>query len=167
MTGVSPVPYEARPYQGRPAGLVTRSIAALIDVILVLAAAVATHLAVTGIRYLITPLNFEFPRVPVLLGVGSTTGLLALYWTFTWTLTGRSYGARVMGLRVVGRRGLRLRGPVAFARAVLSAIFPVGLLWCAVNGEKRSVQDVILQSSVIYDWKPVPVAAEERTRDRA
>jgi hypothetical protein len=37
------------------------------------------------------------------------------------------------------------------ARAVLCTIFPIGPLWVLLSKENRSVQDVLLQSSVAYD----------------
>ena len=33
-------------------------------------------------------------------------------------------------------------------------LFPLGLLWCAVDGSRRSVQDVVLRTTVVYDWQP-------------
>ena len=35
---------------------------------------------------------------------------------------------------------------------VLCVVFPIGLLWCVVSEENRSVQDLLLRTSVIYDW---------------
>ena len=74
--------------------------------------------------------------------------------------SGRTVGARVMGLRVVGRRGTRVRWAPALLRAVFCAAFPIGLFWCAVSRESRSVQDVVLRTSVIHDW---PVARSAPT----
>jgi hypothetical protein len=31
--------------------------------------------------------------------------------------------------------------------------FPIGILWVAMSHENRSVQDVVLRTSVIYDWE--------------
>jgi hypothetical protein len=36
-------------------------------------------------------------------------------------------------------------------RALLCVLFPVGLLWVLLSGENRSVQDVVLRTSVVYD----------------
>ena len=36
--------------------------------------------------------------------------------------------------------------------AILCVVFPIGLLWCVVSEENRSVQDLLLRTSVIYDW---------------
>jgi hypothetical protein len=34
---------------------------------------------------------------------------------------------------------------------LLYVIFPVGLLWSAVSRERRSLQDVVVRSIVVYD----------------
>ena len=41
---------------------------------------------------------------------------------------------------------------VAFLRAAFVIALPVGLFWVLVSGANRSVQDVVLRTSVIYDW---------------
>jgi uncharacterized RDD family membrane protein YckC len=74
-----------------------------------------------------------------------------LYLAFAWTVTGRTYGDHVMGLRVVDRRGGRVRLPRSLLRAVLYVAFPVGLLWCVV-ATRRSLQDAVLGTTVVYDW---------------
>jgi uncharacterized RDD family membrane protein YckC len=66
-----------------------------------------------------------------------------------------------MGLRVVGREGENLRLVGALLRALCCSVFPVGLLWAAVNQENRSVQDVLLRTSVVYDWQPRSAHREE------
>jgi uncharacterized RDD family membrane protein YckC len=58
-----------------------------------------------------------------------------------------------MGLHVVDRRGRNLRLGLALARAVFCVTFPVGLVWVAVSRENRSVQDLVLRTSVVYDWQ--------------
>ena len=50
---------------------------------------------------------------------------------------------------------------VALARALLYVAFPIGLVWCAGSGTHRSLQDVVLRTSVVYDWMP---RAEESGR---
>jgi hypothetical protein len=36
-------------------------------------------------------------------------------------------------------------------RAVLCTLVPVGLLWVLVSRDNRSVQDLLLRTSVLYD----------------
>lgn len=152
--GVSPIPREARPYQGQRAGLVTRLIASVIDAVVVGTLLLVGYLSLNGLLFMVDPTGFSFIDTSLLLSVTAALVVLVLYLTATWAATGRSYGCHVMGLRVVGRRGRRLRPVVAFLRAVLCAFFPIGLLWCAGSRSHRSVQDVLLRTSVVYDWMP-------------
>jgi uncharacterized RDD family membrane protein YckC len=41
----------------------------------------------------------------------------------------------------------------ALARAVLSTLFPIGLVWCAIDRQHRAVHDLLLGTSVVYDWR--------------
>ncbi|MGH3367848.1 MAG: RDD family protein, partial [Nocardioidaceae bacterium] len=96
-----------------------------------------------------------------------TTGLVVLvvYLGVAWSLSGRTYGCLVMGVRVVDGRGRTagpwssrlpprtVRLPRALLRALAYAVLPIGLLWCAVDRNGRSLQDVLLRTSVIYDWQ--------------
>ena len=92
--------------------------------------------------------------------------ILVVYLTVAWWLNGRTFGDHLMGLRVVNFRGDRLRLPGALARAAFCAAFPLGLFWVAVSRENRSVQDVVLRTSVIYDWQPARVHQSTGIGDR-
>ena len=154
MHGISPVPREARPFQGQKAGLVTRLIANMVDALTVSVALLALHVGINALLFLASPRDFEFATASVLLSVTTALLVLIVYMTVAWSITGRTYGDHVMGLRVVGRRGDRVWPPTALVRAVLCVGFPIGLLWCGVSASRRSVQDVVLRTSVIYDWRP-------------
>jgi uncharacterized RDD family membrane protein YckC len=133
---------------------VTRLLASAVDALSVTVALLVAYAGFNGVLFLISPRDFEFASASALLSV--TTALLALvvYMTAAWSITGRTYGDHVMGLRVVGRRGQRVWLPTALLRAAFCVGFPVGLLWCGVSSSRRSVQDVVLRTSVIYDWRP-------------
>jgi uncharacterized RDD family membrane protein YckC len=152
--GISPVPREARPYQGRRAGFVTRAAAATIDGIVVGIALLVGYLTFAVLLFLVDPRGFEFPEVGLFFSLFSAFWTLVIYFTMSWWLSGRSYGCLVMGLRVVGPRNRALRLPGAFLRALFCAVFPIGLLWVAVSRDNRSVQDTVLRTSVLYDWQP-------------
>jgi uncharacterized RDD family membrane protein YckC len=142
---------EVWPNQGERAGFITRMTAAILDAVVLLVIVSCEYGMVAGLAFLVNPLTFGFPRPARWLTMGvalaSTVGYLAV----AWTISGRTCGAVLMGLRVVGPDG-RL-GPIgALVRAVLCAVFPVGLLWCAVNARNRSLQDIVLRTSVVYDW---------------
>jgi uncharacterized RDD family membrane protein YckC len=153
---LSIIPLEARPYQGTTAGVVTRLAASSIDGLVVATALLLAYAGSALFRFLVAPRSFEFPEPTLLLSVVGYLDVLVLYLTGAWSISGRTFGDHIMGIRVV-TEGRRRPPPVrAFIRAVLCAIFPVGVLWCAVNARRRSVQDLVVRTSVIYDWLPRP-----------
>jgi uncharacterized RDD family membrane protein YckC len=150
----SAVPVPARPYQGRRAGVVTRTVAAAVDLFVVVVMIASVYLSVAGVLFVLRPARFHWPQhfewsLPVLILIVAVP-----YLTLAWCTTGRSFGDSLLGLRVVNSAGHRLGVAVAVLRALFYVIFPVGLFWVAVSRKNRSVQDLILATSVIYDWKP-------------
>lgn len=152
--GVSPVPREARSFQGHRAGLVTRMVAAVVDGAVVVLGLLVGYAALSGVLFLLDPRGFSFPELGLVVSLTTTSIVLVLYLAVSWRISGRSYGCLVMGLRVVGPRGRRLGLVSALARGLFCVLFPIGLLWVAVSRENRSVQDVLLRTSVVYDWQP-------------
>lgn len=152
--GFSPLPREARPYQGRRAGVITRMTAAVIDGLAVAVTLLGGYAAFAVLRFMVDPLGFTWPDTSLLLSLTAAFVVLVLYLTVSWATTGRSYGNHVMGLRVVGARGRKLGVVSSFLRALACALFPIGLLWCAVSPANRSLQDLLLRTSVVYDWQP-------------
>ncbi|MEV6267309.1 RDD family protein [Kribbella sp. NPDC051936] len=147
------VPAEARPFQGRPAGLVTRTAAGVVDVIVVLALLMIGYLAINGALFVADPRHFHFVSVSSV--VSRTVGLCLLigYLAVAWWLNGRTYGCRVMGLRVIAAKGGRVRPLVALVRAVICVVFPIGLLLCLFGRRRRSLPDLLLRTAVVYDWR--------------
>ena len=166
-THVDPVPHEARPYQGRRAGLITRTVAAAIDLGLVVIALGVAYLGICAFLFLLDPRNFTAPRPSLGLVTAIGYAVFVLYLAVNWTGTGRTYGNHIMGLRVVKREGGRVHPLAAFLRAALYAIFPIGLFWVLVSGQNRSLQDLVVRTSVIYDWvRPLP-SPSDPTQSRA
>jgi uncharacterized RDD family membrane protein YckC len=161
---VDPIPREARPFQGHRAGLITRTAAAAIDFGIVIIALGVCYLGVSGLLFLVNPRSFSAPA-PSLAVVCTVGGiLLTVYLAVSWMGSGRSYGNHVMGLRVVNRKGDRLHPLVSFVRAALYVIFPIGLFWVLVSGHNRSLQDLVVGTSVIYDWDVRPLPRPQPTR---
>jgi uncharacterized RDD family membrane protein YckC len=160
---VSTIPVEARPYQGLRAGIVTRVLANLIDVAVVTLVLVSGYVGWMAIRFLRGPTEFTLPPVsPLVTVILIGLWVQGLYFGLAWMTTGRTYGDHVMGLRVVNARGRRLRPWGAAARAAFCVAFPIGLFFVVVNRKNRSVQDVVLRTSVIYDWT-VRMESKEQT----
>jgi uncharacterized RDD family membrane protein YckC len=59
-------------------------------------------------------------------------------------------GSAVLGVRVVALGGRRLGWLRSGLRAVLCVFVPQGLLWSAVSVNRRSVQDLLVRSAVVY-----------------
>ncbi len=151
---VSPIPKEARPFQGLRAGLVTRLVAAVIDTVVVAVVLILAWAGYAGVRFLLDPRGFNLPNATLLFSFTISFCAAVLYLSVGWMISGRTYGCHVLGLRVVSYRGQRMRPLGAFARALFCVAFPIGLVWCLVSKANRSIQDVVLRSSVIYDWEP-------------
>jgi uncharacterized RDD family membrane protein YckC len=155
MTGrYATVPAQARDFQGQRAGIVTRVAAAAVDFLIVIVAIGVIYGGIAGVTFIIHPRSFHWPSnigwsIPVVYLV-----LLTAYLAFSWAGTGRTYGAALLGVRVVNHKGATMRLPGAILRAVLCVVFPIGLLWVAISSANRSIQDVIFRTSVIYDWSP-------------
>lgn len=150
--------------QGRHAGIVSRIVADAIDLLIVVAIALAAFLGFSAVRFVVRPARFTWPHLPTSLSVTLVLLVLVVYLAIGWSGTGRTGGKQVMGLRLVNRRGDRLTLWSALVRAVLCVAFPLGLAWCAIDRRSRSLQDLLLGTSVLYDWLPHrPVLHETAT----
>ncbi|KDE99659.1 hypothetical protein Y900_012100 [Mycolicibacterium aromaticivorans JS19b1 = JCM 16368] len=133
------------------AGIVSRGLAALVDMAVVLVTMGALYLGLALTMLMVNPATFRFPAPNLVFSTTVTLGVSVLYLTGGWTLSGRTLGMVIVGVRVVDRRGKPMRVAVAALRAVACVLFPVGLLWVAVDRQRRSAQDVVLGSRVEYD----------------
>lgn len=135
-----------------PAGVVTRVLAAVADTAAVAVTAGLVYLGAAGLRFAWSATTFTWPRPDATVTV-TVTGLIAVgYLTLAWATTGRTYGGGLLGVRVLSNRHAGLGWFRAALRAVLCVVFPVGLLWSAVSRTRRSVQDILVRSVVVYDW---------------
>jgi uncharacterized RDD family membrane protein YckC len=149
---VNVFPAGAAERQGLRAGVVSRVAAMIIDAVVVAASTVVLFVAGAGIRFLWHRRSFTWPHISFAEFVTVAAVASVVYLTSGWASTGRTVGKRFAGLRVVNYQGTRMRWVGAFLRAMVCTFFPIGLLWCAVSRHNRSVQDVLLRTSVIYDW---------------
>jgi len=95
-----------------------------------------------------------------------TTHLIGLgLWAFLYlvtglSITGRSVGKAILGLKVVTRGG----APVDVGRATVRVLafplnfvlFGVGFLGVLLGRERRALHDVIARTAVVYDWGDRP-----------
>ncbi|GAB2984324.1 RDD family protein [Amycolatopsis acidiphila] len=147
------VPAEVRACQGHRAGVVSRALAAVVDLGVLVVALGAGYLAVAGLAFAVSPARFSFPRPSRTVVVVAAAALAISYLTVSWTATGRTVGDLALGLRVLGRGGRCPHPVLALLRAVCCLVFPIGLAVAAGPG-RRSVADLLLRTSVVYDWFP-------------
>ena len=152
------LPKEARAFQGQPAGLISRLLANAVDAGIVVGILLGGYLGMNGLLFFLSPRSFSFREPIPILTLTSALVVSVVYLGLAWALAERTFGCHLMGLRVVGRGGRKIPFLVALARAGFCVAFPIGLLWCAGSREHRSLQDVVLRTSVIYDWSPRPPA---------
>ena len=136
----------------RAAGVVTRFAAMVVDMAVVIVFGSLVYIAVLGVRLLWSPANFTWPEVPFWFVASMEVIIAILYLTVSWVTTGRSYGDSLLGLRVLSRRRETPGWALSFMRAVFCVVFPFGLLWVTFSPERRSLQDAVLRTVVVYDW---------------
>jgi uncharacterized RDD family membrane protein YckC len=150
------VPHEAREYQGDRAGFVSRVIANGIDVVVAAVVVAGLYVGVVALAVVLNPTRPSVPSTPFVLFVLALGAVLWLSFAVAWATTGRTIGARVMGLRVVNFRGRRLTPVGAALRASFCLAFLPGIFWVVVSGQNRSLQDTVMRTQVIYDWTRRP-----------
>jgi len=153
------VPDRGRAIQGQAAGFVTRLAANIIDMVVLAITWVGFILFIGLVRYIAHPLRgWQLPK-PETWVSGLTIMVLAiLYLTVGWSGTGRSIGNSMAGLRVRTASGTQFGMARALARATLYVVFPIGFLWVLVSRKNKSLFDILLSTTVIYDWGLRPTA---------
>jgi uncharacterized RDD family membrane protein YckC len=153
--------------QGRAAGLVSRLVAFVIDVILISILIRATGWLLEDVR-MVTGTYFALPGLtPASAGTASIQvtvigGLLmsAAYFLFFWALAGVTPGKGLMGLRVVTRDGRPLslvRSAVRlFGYLVSLPLYAMGYWWIAIDNWREAWHDKRAKTAVLYTWDAHP-----------
>lgn len=143
------LPPRARAVQGRRAGPVTRGLANLID-----SALVILLLVISGVSLSLVGAALDLDTGVSALGLIGLSGSVAwVYLAVAWVTVGSTYGQGLMGIRVVSRRGTRLRPLRGVARATLCVFFPWLWFWILVSPRAQTPFDLAVGSQVVYDWK--------------
>jgi uncharacterized RDD family membrane protein YckC len=136
----------------RPAGIVSRGVAAGVDIVAVVAVVAGIYLGASFVRLLLRPRGFTWPAYNVFFSTAAFLVVAIAYLTFFWSTSGRTVGSALLGVRVRSTRGRKVNWLVAFLRAVFCSLFPIGLFWVVFDPRKRrSVQDIVLRTGVTYE----------------
>jgi uncharacterized RDD family membrane protein YckC len=145
---------EPVPDAERAAGIITRGLAAVIDLVVVLLIMGALYGGLVLMRLVYSPAAFSLPSLNAVFSTLVTFVVAVMYLTGCWTVSGSTAGAVTMGLRVVGRRSQRVSLPFGFLRAIACVVFPIGLLWVVIDRQRRSLQDIVFRTRVVYSRPP-------------
>jgi uncharacterized RDD family membrane protein YckC len=141
---------EPVPDAERAAGIITRGLAAIIDLLVVLLIMSALYGGLVLVMLVYAPAAFSLPSLNAVFSTVVTFVVAVVYLSGSWTVSGSTAGAVTMGLRVVGRRSQRVSLPVGFLRAIACVVFPIGLLWVVIDRQRRSLQDIVFRTRVVY-----------------
>jgi uncharacterized RDD family membrane protein YckC len=142
---------------------VSRGAAAIIDLLVVLLMMGGGYVGWILIKLVYSPAGFSWPSINAVFSTLGTGVVAVFYLTGCWMITGCTVGAVAMGLRVVGRRSRRVQPVVALLRAIACVVFPIGLVWVAVDRQRRSLHDIVFGTRVIYS-RPAAVQADSAPR---
>lgn len=133
------------------AGLVSRAVALLIDVLVLVVGTAAMYIVLiegSGLMLGGTP-SWVRPLTGALAGVLPTA-----YFTLAWWLTGQTVGDVVMGVAVTRADGTHLTLFRALLRAVVGlALAPVwlaGMIATLLDDRRRSLLDMVFGTVVVY-----------------
>lgn len=157
----------AQSLAGQPAGYVSRLIAFVIDVIVITVAFVATGWLLDAVRTVLGAgmvLSRTLGSIPEITYGGLLVSGTTLFWMgyliLFWTVSGKTPGKAILGLRVVTRdgKGLSLgRSMLRVVGYVFSAlVFYLGFLWVAVDARQRGWHDYLAGTYVVYSWDAHP-----------
>jgi uncharacterized RDD family membrane protein YckC len=141
--------------QGHYAGIVTRTAAFGIDVV------VAMTLFTLGgavLEYVLSSLigrRISLSNAPVVSVIVLSLWLL-IYFAYPIAVGGRTMGMTFVGLEVVTKEGRPVSGKSAVLRTVflpLSIVFlGIGILMILLNRDRRALHDLVAGTSVVYSW---------------
>jgi uncharacterized RDD family membrane protein YckC len=154
---------------GQYAGFFTRLVAFLVDVVLLIAAAVLVSITVNS---LLGVLGVDLPGCAdvtrgrparfVACAVATRTlpvvqvSIIPLYYVVFWSFSGQTLGKAVLGVRVVRIDGKRLGLGTAAVRyvgyVVSLTLLGIGFFWILVDDRRQGWHDKMARTCVIYTW---------------
>jgi len=153
--------------QGQYAGFVSRLVAYVIDLLVVIATIIIVGITADLIlRFfrlseiidtLLTSGNALGDALRFLTYLGSIAFISFSYFVLIWTFTaGQSVGKVIMGVRIVPIDGTKItiwRSIVRYVAFLFSAILLfLGLLWVLISDNRQGWHDKVARTYVIYDW---------------
>lgn len=133
----------------RYAGMVSRTIAYLLDALLV---AVTFTFGAVGVGLIASVIGAEARDLARAVTSAYAFLLPASFVTYNllfWGLAGRTPGMALVGVRVVTTHGRPVSWPAALVRALVLGLFPLGALWAFVDRRHQGLHDKLARTTVI------------------
>lgn len=147
---------------GRVAGFVTRLFAFTLDIVICVAIVATGGWIAVLFAGLADQLGLKMPVSLDALYVFFIPLIVAMYFVMFWSLTGRTVGKWLLGLRVIDERGhaptighcvIRVIGYL-----VSMMVFWLGFVWVIVDDNRRAWHDHMARTWVVYDYRRNVVA---------
>jgi uncharacterized RDD family membrane protein YckC len=148
---------------------------AAVDFVVVTVLLFGVFVSIGVAKYLLGSNSIDLPKTGVLQTGTGWPAVEFLYLWIAWSLTGRSFGKQLFGLRAIQGDGARLGWLRSGARALWCTVFGIpSLLWAGVSSRNAAVHDIVLRTAVVYDWShgseaevPLPPVATEAPAPQA
>lgn len=162
--------------EGRAAGFITRMLAYLLDVLVltvILALGGWLFIQIDNLLKEVLPEELDLGISGATLFAIITPFVIIFYYVMFWSLTGRTPGKGLLGLRVIQTDGLPPTIGRSFLRLVgylvSIVVFFLGFLWVLIDDERKGWHDHMAGTWVVYDWsqrRPGQIYDDLRARDR-
>lgn len=143
-------------FRGHYAGGVSRLTAVTIDAVTIVVmfyAGLAIAVLTLALVRLKTP---AFPSISGWVWTVAFLGWLFIYAWVSWSVTGKTVGKALLGLRIVSKTGGKIGSVMALRRCfgwiVALTFFGLGFFWILISRDRRGWHDYIAGTCVIYDW---------------
>lgn len=147
-----------------PAGFVSRLLALVIDVVILLAILTGTRWFLDTVQEVLRPRG----SITTELLLASAPEIAFLYFVLAWSLVGQTVGKWVLGLRVVTTDGRPVpigAAAVRFVGYIVSSLpLYLGFLWVLFDPERRAWHDRLARTRVIYQGGAPPSGTPASTR---
>jgi uncharacterized RDD family membrane protein YckC len=147
------VAHEVSPRHGQPAGIVSRSTAALVDFGIVWVIGAGITLSLNLVQSVLGEdtgsTDIDLSAFGALL---AGAALLFTYLAVCWSLGGRTFGQLLLGLRVRRVNGEQIGFLQSVARAWMATYLFGLLFWSVLSPRSAAVWDIVLRTEVVYDW---------------
>lgn len=141
--------------QGHYAGAVTRLAAFAVDQSVATAAFAVTTAVVTWVLHLVTAGELTWEPVPAVTAL-LFIGWLFLYYAYPWSVSGKTFGMALLGIRVVRKDGSSASPRNAVLRTIALPLsfltLGLGFLPIITGRHRRALHDAIAGTAVVYSW---------------